>query len=87
MSHWTRQCDMPHTFTTHLSKRYFNATFFTDHTAVLEALVFTAKALVITGRAKNLGAKQAITLWLECTVVDGLRLFHFAIRPGTDHVR
>lgn len=53
---------------------------------MLEALVLAAQALVVLDRAKDLGAEKAVTLGLERTVVDGLRLLHFTEGPGTDHL-
>ena len=87
VSHRRSQFNVTHALTTDLGQRDFNATLFTDHTAVLEALVLAAQALVVLHRAKDLGAEQAVTLRLEGTVVDGFRLFNFAVGPGPDHLR
>ena len=81
------QFDVSHALATDLGQCDFNATLLTDHTAVLQALVLTAQALVILYRAKDFGAEQAVTLRLERTVVDGFRLFNFTERPRTDHLR
>ncbi len=75
------EVDMPHAFTTHFGLGYFNAAFFANHATMLEALVFSAQALIVLDRAKNFGAEQTVTLWLESTVVDGFRFFDFAVRP------
>jgi len=77
---------MPHAVATNFGQRYFDTTLFTDDATVLQAFVLAAQALVILDRAKYLGAEQAIALRLESTVVDGFRLFDFAIGPGTDLV-
>ena len=87
VSHRRRQFNVTHALTTDLGQRDFNATLFTDHTAVLEALVLAAQALVVLHRAKDLGTEQAVTLRLKGTVVDGFRLFNFAVGPGPDHLR
>ena len=81
MSDWTGQFNVTHALSTHFSQGHFNATFLTDHTAMLEALVLTAETLVVFYRAKNLGTEQTIALGLESTVVDGFRLFNFAVGP------
>jgi hypothetical protein len=73
-----------HALATHLGLRDFNAALFADDTAVLEALVLAAQALVVLDGAKNLGTKKTIALGLEGAVVDGFRFFDFAKRPGTD---
>ena len=78
------QFDMAHALAAHFGQRHFNAAFFADNAAVLQALVFTAKAFVIFERTENLGAEQAIAFRLERTIVDGFRLFDFAVRPLTD---
>ena len=53
---------------------------------MFEPFVFSAQTLVIAGRAEELGAKQAIALWLERPVVDGFGLLDFTIGPRTDLV-
>ena len=86
MCHRTGQFDVAHALTTNLGKRDFHAALLTDHSAVLEALVFAAQALIVFGRTKDLGAEQAIAFRLESTVVNGFRFFDFAIRPGSNHL-
>ena len=81
------QLNVAHALAAHLGQSDFDAALLADHAAVLESLVLAAQTLVILDRAKNLGAEQAIALRLEGTVVDGLRLFNFAERPGTDFLR
>src|SRR5690554_4233847 len=87
MSDRAGQLDMTHALTTHAGQCNFNAALFTNHAAVLQPLVFTTQALVVFDRAKDLGTEKTVTLRLEGTVVNGLRLFYFAKRPGTNHVR
>jgi hypothetical protein len=87
MSDRAGQLDMPHAFTAHLCEGDFNTTLFTNNATMFQTLVFTTQALVIVDRAKDFGAKEAITLWLEGTIVYGLWFFYFAIGPGTDHIR
>jgi len=53
---------------------------------VFQPFVLSAQALVIAGRAEELGAKQAIALWLERPVVDRFRFLDLAIGPRTDLV-
>ncbi|MCY1530064.1 hypothetical protein D9M68_652400 [compost metagenome] len=80
------QLDVAHALAAHLGQGDFHTALLADHTAVLEALVLAAQALVVLHRAEDLGAEQAIALRLEGTVVDGLRLLHFTEGPGTDHL-
>src|SRR2546430_6364803 len=71
----------------HFAERNFHAALIADHSAMLHALVFAAQAFPVRHRTENLGAKQAVTFWLERTVVDGLGLGDFAVGPGTDFFR
>src|SRR5690606_5285311 len=87
MSNRAGQLNVAHALTANAGQCNFDATLFADNTAVLEALVLAAKTLVILDRAEDLGTKKTVTLRLEGTVVNGLRLFYFAKRPGTNHVR
>ena len=75
------QVNVAHAFTTNFGLCDFNAALFANHTAVLETFVLTAQAFVIFDWAKNLGAKQTITLRLEGTVVNRFWFFDFAKRP------
>src|SRR5690554_2080305 len=81
------QLDVAHALTANAGQCNFNAALFADNTAVLQALVFAAQALVVLDRAEDLGTEKTVTLRFEGTVVNGLRLFYFAKRPGTNHVR
>ena len=87
MSSGAGQLDMAHALTTHLGQGDFNATLFTDYATMLQTLVLTAQAFVVLDRTKDSRTKQTITLRLERAVVNGLRLFHFAKRPGADQIR
>ena len=78
---------MTHAFTTHLGQRDFNTTLFANNTAVLQTLIFTAQALIVLDRAKDLGTEQTVALRFKGTVVDGLRFLHFTVRPGTNLLR
>ena len=81
------QFDVTEALAPHFAERNFDAALIADHSAMLHALVFPAQALPVRNRAKNLGAKQTVTLWLERTVIDRLRLGNFAVRPGSDFFR
>jgi len=87
VSYRAGQLDVTHAIAADAGQSHFHATLFANNTAVLQALVLSAQALVVFDRAKNLGTEQTVTLWLERAVVDRFRLFHFTEGPGTDHVR
>ena len=81
MRHRTGQFDMTHSLTANLSQSHLNTALLTDHTAMLKPLVLTTQALVILYWAKNFGAKKTVALWLESTVINGLRLFDLTKGP------
>src|SRR5450432_2677204 len=79
--------DVAHPLAAHFRQRNFNAALLADDAAELHALVLAAQALVVLDRTKDAGAEQAITLRLECPVVDGFRLLDLTVRPGADLLR
>ena len=85
----TRACqvDVRHALTANLSLGDLDPALLADDTAMLEALVLSAKTLVVLDRAEDLRAEQAVALGLECPIVDRLRLLYLTEGPGTDHVR
>ncbi len=86
MRHRAGQLNVAHALTPNLGQRHFNTALLADDTAMLEALVFAAKALIVFVRAEDLGAEQAIALGLEGPIVNRFGLFHLAVRPAADHV-
>jgi hypothetical protein len=60
---------MAHALTTNARQSNLDTTLFTNDTAVLEALVFSAQTLVVLDRAEDLGTEKTVTLRLEGTVV------------------
>ena len=81
------QFDVSEAFTADLAERDFHAALVADHAAVLHALVLAAEAFPVRYGAENFGAEQAVAFGFEGTVVDGLRLGDFAVRPGPDFFR
>ncbi len=78
------QLDMAEALTADLRQSDFHAALVADDAAVLHALVLAAQALPVGDRAEDAGAEQAVTLGLEGTVIDRLRLGDFAVRPAPD---
>ena len=72
---------MAHALAAHFRHGDFDAALLADNTAELHAFVLTAQAFEVFDWAKDFGAEQAITLWLERTVVNGFWLFNFTKRP------
>ena len=87
VGHRRGELDVAHALAAHFGLDHLDAALFADDAAVPHALVFAAVALVVLGRAEDLGAEQAVPLRLEGAVVDGLRLLDFAVRPGADLLR
>ena len=79
-----RQFDVAHALATHFGQGNFDAALFTDHATMLEALIFSAQTFVVFDRPEYLGAKQPVALRFERAIVNGFRLFHFAVGPRTD---
>ena len=79
--------DMAHALAPHARQRDLDAALFADDALVLHALVLAAQAFVILDRPEDARAEQTVALRLEGTVVDRLRLFDFAVRPGQNLFR
>jgi hypothetical protein len=75
------------TLTADFGQGDFDAALIADYSAVLHALVLAAEALPVGDRAEDTGAEQAVALGLEGSVIDGLGLGDFAMRPAPDFFR
>src|SRR5262245_4640159 len=73
---------MTHALAPHPRERDLDRALLADDALVLHALVLAAQALVILDRPENARAEQPVALGLEGPIVDGLRLFDLAVRPG-----
>src|SRR5262249_43179203 len=78
------QLNMAEPFAADFGQSDFDAALVADNATVLHALVLAAQALPVGDGTKNLGAEKAVPLGLERTVVDGLRLGDFTVRPGAN---
>ena len=78
---------MAHAVTTNLCGGYFNTAALAGNALEANAFVLTAGALPVPYRSKDLLAEKAVLFWLKGTVVDGLGLLDFAVRPRTDFLR
>src|SRR6266851_457349 len=81
------QLDVAEALAADLAQGDFDAALVADNAAVLHPLVLAAQTFPVGDGAKNLGAEEAVALGLEGAVVDGLRLGHFAVRPGANFFR
>ena len=82
-----RQLNVAHALAANLSQSDLNATLLANYAAMLEALVLTAKTLVVFIGPKDLGTKKTVSLGLKRPIINGLWLLYFTKRPGTDHLR
>ena len=79
MSHRHHQGDMTRTFAAHLLLGDFHPATVTHDAFITNALVFSAMAFVILGRAKNTLAKQAVALRFVRAVINGFGFQHLTI--------
>ena len=80
------QLDVAHALAADAGDGHLDAAAVADDVLVLDALVFSAGALVVAHRAEDLLAEQAARLGLEGAVVDGLGILDLAARPRADRV-
>ena len=81
MSYRRSQTDVAHALAPDFRARDFHSAAVTDHAAVADALVLAAETLPVLGRAEESFTKQSVFFWAQRTVVDGLRLGYFTVRP------
>ena len=87
VAHGRGQLNVAHTLPAHLGAGDLHAAAVADLTLEADLLILAAVALPVLGGPEDLLAEQAVPLGLEGAVVDGLRLFHLAEGPLTDHFR
>src|SRR5215813_5234587 len=75
------QFDVAKPFASNFGKRDFNAAFVADDAAVFHPFVLAAQAFPVRYRTEDTSAEQTILLRLERSIVDGLGLGYFAVRP------
>src|SRR5687767_10683987 len=81
MGHRCGELDMAHALATHLRQRDLDAAFLADDALVLHSLVLAAQAFIVLDRTEDARAEEPVPFRLEGTVVDGLGLLDFAVRP------
>ena len=78
--------DVAHALTANAGQRDFDAAAVADDALVLDAFVFSARALPVARRTENALAEEAAFFGFERAVVDGLGIFDLALRPRTDRI-
>src|SRR6185437_7293530 len=76
------ELDVTHALAADPRQRHFDRALLADDALVLHPLVLAAEALIILDRPEDARAEQAVALWLEGAIVDGLRLLDLAVGPG-----
>ncbi len=87
MADRSRQLDVSHPLAAHLGARDLDAAAVADHSFEANALVLTAVALPVFGRAENLLTEKAVALGLERAIVNRLGFLDFAERPSPNLLR
>jgi hypothetical protein len=82
-----RKLDVPHALAPDFGLNDLDTALLADNAAVAHPFILPAVAFVVLRRAENLRAEKSVALRLEGPVVDGLRLFHLAVRPRADLFR
>jgi hypothetical protein len=72
-----------HALTAHLGLNNLYSALLAHDSTVTETLILTADTFIVLYGTEDLGAKEAIALRLERTVVDRLRLGYLAEGPST----
>ena len=70
---------MSHPLPTDFTAGHFNAAAVADLPLIPNPLIFSAMAFPVLCRPKNAFAEQAVAFRLQRAVIDGFRLFHFAV--------
>ena len=81
------QLDVAHALAAHLGPGDLDAAAVADLALVADLLILAAVALPVLGGPEDPFAEQAVPLGLQGAVVDGLRLFDFAVGPFADLLR
>jgi hypothetical protein len=84
--HRSSKLDVTHALTTNRGLSDLYATTLTNDSLKANSLVLATGALPVLGRTEDLLAEQTVLLRLESSVVDGLRLLNFTVRPRADIV-
>ena len=78
--------DVAHTLAAHLRACDFHATSLANDALEADPLVLAAIAFPVARGAEDLLTEEAVAFGLQGAVVDGLRLFDFAVGPATNVV-
>ena len=71
--------NVPHSFTADFALRHFDTAAVADLALIADLLILAAVAFPVLRRSENALTEETVTLRFQCTVIDRLRLFHFAV--------
>ena len=87
VAHRRREFDVAHALAAHFRARDLHAAAIADHALEANALVLSAVAFPIFGRAEDLLAEEAVAFGFQRAVVDRFGLLDFAERPRANLLR
>jgi hypothetical protein len=73
---------MSHPFSAHLRLSYLDATLIANNPLIAYPFILTTKAFKVFGWAKDPLTEKSVSLRLQGTVINGLRLDYLAVRPA-----
>ena len=76
-----REFNMSHALTADFGFRHFDAAAIADDPLIFHPLVLTAVALPISDGAENTLAEKTVAFGFERSIINGLGLANFTIRP------
>ena len=75
---------MPHALAADAGDGDFDSATIADHILILDAFVFSARALVVTNGPEDFLAEQTARLGFKRAIVNRLGILHLALGPFTD---
>ena len=87
MGYRRSQFDVAHALTADAGFGNLNAAAITYDTFISDFLIFSAVTLPVLARSEDFLAIQTILFRFQRTIVDGLRLGHFSMRPFKNRLR
>ena len=82
-----REFDVAHALATDAAEGHFDTATVADHALVLDPFVFAAGAFPVASGSEDPLAEKATFFRLKRPVIDGFRVFHFALGPRANDFR
>ena len=81
------QFDVAHALATNAAQSHFDTATVADHAFMLDPLILAAGTFPVAGGPEDPLAEETALFGLEGPVVDGFRVLHLALGPGSDDFR